>query len=183
MEKNYLFEIWKDINGYEGLYMVSNFGRVKSLSRTVEYYNGRHYYESKILKPTVGNHGYYNVSLCKDKKWKHHLVHRLVAEAFLPNPNGYKQVNHKDENKLNNHVDNLEWCTQQYNLAYGTGKKRMIEKHYHILLQYSLDGVFVKQWNSAREAERSFGNGKGHISRCCNGKEKQAYGYIWKYAS
>ena len=120
-------EVWKDIKNYEKLYQVSNLGRVKSLSRF--HYTGRgknngYVTKEKILKQDISNDYYYQVSLCKNGKKKKVYVHRLVAGTFLKNINNYPCVNHKDENKLNNCVDNLEFCTHYYNNNYGTKKKR-----------------------------------------------------------
>lgn len=111
-------EIWKDVKGYEGLYQVSNCGRIKSLPK--KRANGTNFYIQKeiIMSQQIKNKRYYGVCLVKDGICKNHLVHRLVAEAFLENPNLYDQVNHKDCNKLNNNVDNLEWCNQQMNLRH-----------------------------------------------------------------
>ena len=114
-------EIWKNIKGYEGLYQVSNLGRVKSLERKDNL--GRKVNE-KILKNRNATHGYIAVILSKDSNKKTYRVHRLVAEAFIPNPNKYLEVNHKDENKSNNRIDNLEWCDRKYNCNYGTFKER-----------------------------------------------------------
>ena len=114
-------EEWKDIKGYEGRYQVSNLGRVKSLN-----YNRTN--REKILSLNKHNkNGYYSVQLSKSNVCKRFLVHRLVAESFIDNPNNYKEVNHKDENKSNNCVSNLEWCDRKYNVNYGTTKERMIE--------------------------------------------------------
>lgn len=110
-------EIWKEIEGYEGKYEVSNLGNVRSLN-----YNGTG--EIKLLKQYICHNRYEQVNLYKNGKPKHHLVHRLVARAFIPNPNNYKEVNHKDENPANNNVNNLEWCTREYNNNYGTRNKR-----------------------------------------------------------
>ena len=113
-------EIWKTINGYEGLYEVSNLGRVRSLDRCVKYSNGQtHIHRGRILVPGISKTGYMQVCLCKNGKMKHPLVHRLVADAFLENPGNLPQINHKDENPSNNVVENLEWCTPDYNLHYG----------------------------------------------------------------
>ena len=114
-------EIWKDIQGYEGLYQVSNLGRVRSL-------NYKKTKTVKILKLTSNTKGYLQLILHKNGEISSRKVHRLVAEAFIPNPDGLPQVNHKDENKQNNCVDNLEWCTNYYNAWYGTKIDKMRKK-------------------------------------------------------
>lgn len=168
-------EIWKDIEGYEGLYQVSNMGKVKSVRRNI------------ILRQGITN-GYKKAALYKNKKgYKHFLIHRLVAIAFIPNPDNLPQINHKDENKTNNCVNNLEWCTQEYNQNYGTINIRKSQKqlnHKNIskpVLQYTLEGIFIKEWKSIRDIERMTGYDSSHISRCCRGKHAYAYGYLWKY--
>ena len=115
-------QIWKDIPGYEGLYQVSNTGRVRSLN-----YNRTG--ETKVLKQGTNKGGYKRVNLYKDGKFKIYFVHRLVALVFIPNPNNYPVINHKDENPKNNTVWNLEWCTQEYNINYGNCRKKMSEAH------------------------------------------------------
>lgn len=124
-------EIWKDIKGYEGLYQISNLGRVKNYERKVRIcrrgYEGLRIHKERIMKPSINNRGYAFVSLCKDGKYKTKFVHRMVAENFISNPNNYPCVNHKDENPLNNSIDNLEWCTYAYNNAYG-GRNERISK-------------------------------------------------------
>ena len=112
-------EIWKDIEGYEGLYQVSNFGRVKSLDRYV-LRNGNSLFVKGIVWSQLNNRGYLAVRLCNSGKYKNYLVHRLVACAFVENLNNYTEVNHIDENKHNNHFDNLEWCDRKYNVNYGS---------------------------------------------------------------
>ena len=121
-------EIWKDIEGYEGLYQVSNMGRVKSVERMK--WSGKCYYKApeRILKPRKNGGGYLVVMLSKNGKVKTCRVHRLVATAFIPNPNNLPQINHIDENKGNNHMENLEWCDSKYNNNYGTHNKRVSEK-------------------------------------------------------
>lgn len=120
-------EIWKDIVGYEGLYQVSNLGNVKRLKG----YKGRgkgYIVEEHLIKPSINSNGYQNVVLCKNGKTKTFTMHRLVAIAFLYNSDNLPQVNHKDENKLNNCVDNLEWCDSKYNNNYGTRNKKCSDK-------------------------------------------------------
>lgn len=164
-------EIWKDIAGYEGLYQVSNWGRVKSLWFSKE----------KILKGGRNNKGYLSVLLCKDGKIKRHLIHRLVAEAFIPNPLNLSEVNHKSEDKLDNRVENLEWCDHKYNNNYGTRNDRISEKLSKTVLQFSKTGEFIKEWESMIEIQRQLGYSQGNISNCCTGRCKSVYGYIWKY--
>ena len=120
----YLKEIWKDIKNYEGIYQVSNLGRVKSVARKVKYSRGSHsyyqYQQERFLSANHKSNGYLEYSLYKDSKRTHKYIHRLVADAFIDNPNNLPVVNHKDENKENNLADNLEWCTILYNNTYGT---------------------------------------------------------------
>lgn len=180
-------ELWKDIKGYEGLYQVSNLGNVRSLDRVIHCIDGTNrMYKGCIMKTTISINGYLNVSL---KHSKNYLVHRLVAQAFIPNIDNLPCVNHIDENKENNNVNNLEWCTISYNNKYGNGfiercinaRKGSILKTAKQVLQYSLDGKFIKEYYSAMEAARQNNCRQGGISECCNGKQKTAYGYVWKY--
>lgn len=158
-------EIFTDIYGYEGLYEVSNLGRIRSLN-----YKGTG--QEKILSPGFDKDGYLYVCLCKNGEKKRYFIHRLVAQAFLPNPNNYSQVNHKDENKLNNNVDNLEWCTAQYNSEYSLAKQ---------VGQYDLNGNLIAIWKSTMEIQRQLGFLNCNISSCCTGRIKTSHGYIWKY--
>lgn len=172
-------EEWRMIPGYDGLYMVSNLGRVKSLN-----YNKTG--EEKIMTPSVYTGGYLRVKLAKNKKRKLYLVHRLVAMAFIPNPDNLPYINHKDENPANNCADNLEWCTHEYNINYGTRiekvvKKTTNDKRSKRVVQYSLDGTAIKVWPSSHEIERQLGFRHGNITNCCRGRQNTAYGYIWQY--
>ena len=160
-------EIWRDIDGYNGMYQISNKGRVKSL------YNG----SERILKLWDNGRGYLRVYLTKENTSKYIRVHRLVARAFIPNPHNLPEVNHKDENKKNNYVENLEWCDRRYNVNYGSRNERVSKK----ILQYSKSGEFIREWQGAREVERVLGIDNSHINACCRGKQKSAYGFIWKY--
>lgn len=193
-------QIWKDIEGYEGLYQVSNTGRVRSL-------NYRCTGETKTIKPRTSKLGYKGVNLCKNGKCKSCYIHRLVALAFIPNPNNYPVVNHKDENPKNNTVENLEWCTQEYNNNYGTrneklskakkGKhhteetKRKISKGHKgknhpkakPILMSTLDGEFIRRFECVADANEFLDKDRQNknICKCARGEQKTAYGYIWKY--
>ena len=175
-------EIWKEIKGYPN-YMVSNCGRVKSL-------NYKRTGKEKILKPSKNKKGYLIVGLCKNGKRKVFLVHRLVAMAFIPNPNNYQQVNHKDENPQNNFVSNLEYCDVLYNNNYGTRNKRMADTKKgvpNIKLSKEVTQIdkytneIIKVFPSIMEVSRKLGYSQGNIACCCRGERKQAYGYIWRY--
>jgi len=174
-------EVWKDIAGYEGLYQVSNQGNVRSLDRVSAHsLSGKITLKGKDVAKSF-NGRYLFVNLTKEGKTKRLLIHRLVAEAFIPNQNGLPCVNHKDENKKNNVVGNLEWCTNQYNSNYGTCIERSREKKEKKVCQYDLNGNFIKEWKSLAEAERIGGFDHRGISRCATGQRKKAYGYIWRY--
>ena len=167
-------EIFKEIIGYEGLYWISNLGNVKS--------------KHKMLKPSINKDGYYCVSLSKKDKRKTFTLHRLIALHFIKNPDNLPQVNHKDENKLNNSIGNLEWCTLQYNHDYGTrnirtGKSQLNKRGSKVILQYDLQNNFIKEFPSVSEASRELCKPQANISRCANGFKNQAYGYKWKFKS
>lgn len=166
-------EIWKDIVGYEGLYQVSNFGRIKSFHKNKEY----------IKALTLNDHGYSIVNLNKNKKQKTFKVHRLVSKAFIPNPNNYLIINHIDGNKINNNVDNLEWCTQSYNASHGW-KNHLNKGSSKKVLQYDLQGNLVGEFISSSDASRVLHINGGDIRSCCLSlyNHKTAGGYIWKYA-
>ena len=168
-------EYWKPVVGYEGLYEVSNWGRVKSLK----------FGKERILKQNQCMNGYYYVGLSKNGILKRYSVHRLVAEAFIPNLDNLPQVNHKDENKLNNVVSNLEWCTYKYNNCYGTRLERVRDKQINgkkskPVLQYDLEGNFIKEWKSTRECDRN-GFRQSNVAACCRGELKTYKGSIWKF--
>ena len=172
-------EIWKDIKGYEGQYQVSNFGNIRSLDRLV-YQQGRmQNYQGGSMNSFLNNSGYYTIRLSKDNHKKDFLVHRLVAEAFLPNPYNLPCINHKDEDPLNNHVDNLEWCTREYNTNYGTATLRRALKMGHRLAQYDKNGNFITSYYSIREAERKTGIKWQSIGSCINGNGYTAGGFRW----
>ena len=151
-------EVWKDVEGYEGVYQVSNLGRVKSL-QTMKYSHIKKcaipVMREKILKPYFNTKKYLLVDLKNNGKRKTQNVHRLVAKAFIPNTDNLPQVNHKDENKQNNCVENLEWCTNQYNTTYGTAKQRMAEKRKKKVIQLSASGEVINKWDSIAEASKA----------------------------
>lgn len=183
-------EVWKDIAGYEGLYQVSNYGRIKSLKRKVYAGRGRMRWQyGKILSENKTNgNGYKIVSLNKEGKSKNKYIHRLVAETFLKNPNNYKYINHKDQNILNNNVENLEFCTAQYNCTYNNAHIKRGLKFRNNLLNskkiYQLDeeNNIIKEYPSSAEAGRQLGVTGSSISACLRGLQKHSAGYKWKYA-
>lgn len=181
-------EVWKDIPDYEGLYQASNLGNIKSLQRTMPNSGAYGKYftvKEKILKPHLHNNGYCSVKLSKYGKINRVTVHKLIATLFVANPHNYSIINHKDENKSNNKADNLEWCTAKYNCNYGTRNERLRIINTLVggkkVLQYSLDGDFVKEYSSISEASRKTGVYVRSISSVCNGRGKTAGGYIWKF--
>ena len=173
--------MWKDIKNYEGLYKVNEKGEIKSLPKYRKHSRVNNYYytKEKIMHPSFDKDGYLMTRLVKDGKYTVVRVHRIVAETFIPNPNNLPIVNHKDENKCNNCVDNLEWVTQKENVNYGTRTERQIKSQSLQVLQIK-DGKVIAEFSSLNEAARSLGkrNG-GAISSCVNGITKTAYGYKW----
>lgn len=181
-------EIWKPIKNYEGLYEISSYGDVKSLPKKVKVgikNNDFAMRKERILKLENRKDGYKKVTLSNNKKNKNYFVHRLVAEAFIDNPYNYKYVNHKDENKANNNVNNLEWCSFKYNINYGTRNERASKSlkgnGAKAVYQYDYNGNFIKKWNSSVEIERELGYNATNICACCRGKYKRMYNSIWKY--
>lgn len=157
-------EIWKDIDGFDGYYQISNMGNVRNKYR--------------LMKQYKNSRGYYRICL----NHKFYLVHRLVAKHFVDNPNSLPMVNHIDEVKTNNKAENLEWCTNEYNINYGTARERLIAKlNKKPVIQISPDGT-RRAWDSARQVERELGYSHNNISRCCKGYYKTAYGCRWEYA-
>lgn len=195
-------EVWRDIPGWEGFYQASNRGRFKSFDRNIRQNGFNVFYLGKwkggIMKTQKNRCGYLIVSFSNGIERKTLLAHRLIAKTFLPNPDNLPQVNHKDENKTNNYIhinpdgtvnpelSNLEWCTLKYNYAWGTRNERIGKtitngKTSKPVLQYTLDGEFVKEYPSQAEVERQTGFFQASISSCCRGKLKNAYGYLWKF--
>lgn len=166
-----MMEVYKDIKGYEGLYQISNLGNVKSLKTGKE----------KIMKPFLQRKGYYLIEIRKDNVSKTFAVHRLVAETFISNPDNLPQVNHINENKTDNRVENLEWCSVGYNNNYGTRNKRISEKKKKEVFQFDKNMILLRTWESIKLIQEELGFDNTCISRCCNKQVKSSYGYIWRY--
>ena len=173
-------EIWKDIKEYEGKYQVSSLGRIKSLYR----WNGKAFYSREhIIKSYINKNGYVYIALMKNNKNKNCRLHRLVADAFIPNPENKPQVNHIDGDKTNNRVDNLEWCTQSENEihAYNNGLANNDNQKIK-LIQYDIQGNLLNVYNSLKEASDKTGVNISKISHCINNKYKyrnKKEKYIW----
>lgn len=167
-------EIWKDIDGYEGLYRVSSHGDVISVR------------SGNLMTPAVDKYGYFNVCLTKDGRSVSRKVHRLVAQAFIENPLNKEQVNHIDENKANNSVSNLEWATARENTNHGTRNVRMGLSKRNTncteVMQLDLCGNPIRKWSSFNEVYRQNGYDTGLLVKVCQGKKQTAYGYKWRYA-
>ena len=161
-----IYEIWKPIKGYEGLYLISNLGRIKSLDRTV--------YQ-------LHKDGYARVGLHKNGEMKTYSVHRLVGEHFLEKKPGKDYINHLDCNKANNNVNNLEWCTQSENIQYAYDNRTKIPPHQKKVSQYDMTGNLIQVWESMAEAARSLGLQQPNISKVCLGKRSQTGGYKWAF--
>ena len=188
---NVIGECWKPIKGFP-TYLISNRGRVWSLNRDEKwgkYYRTR---QGRFLMPRLGNQGYLYVGLCRNGRVYTKKIHRLVAENFIPNPYGYSVVNHRDEDRTNNDVNNLEWCTTTYNVTYGgaIGKRQgsLINSGWSkSVCKYTKDGILLAKFVSISEAARSvlstqtLDGVRGAICSCCRGKRKSYCGFIWKY--
>jgi hypothetical protein len=191
-------EEWRDITGYEGKYQVSNLGRVKSLSRITKNGSTEYRRKEKILKLHLDKKGYLRTRIYGDDiKGITVKIHRLVADTFIPNPNNLPTVNHLDEIKNNNFVENLEWCSYRENNTYGTATQRRIENtdwnkvsknktkpNFNAripILQFDLSGKLIKEWDSGTEIKNKLGFSSGNIASCCNGKYKTAYKHKWCY--
>ena len=160
-------KLMKDIKGYEGLYGITSCGKVWSYRR------------KKFLTPgDDGRGGYLYVALIRDGEKKWYRVHRLVAEAYIPNTDNLPQVNHRDENKTNNCLQNLEWCDASYNTNYGTRNEKVSNSRKKPILQYTLDGNFIREWECANDVGKEI---QSNIVSCLKGRKKSAYGYKWFY--
>ena len=177
-------EIWKDIDDFDGFYMVSNHGRIKSIERVVIRVN-RHgtttnqFVPTKILKPSYDKDGYLTLSLSKNGKADTYRVHRLVAKHFIPNLDNKPEVNHIDETKSNNRVENLEWCTNIENIRHGTGILRRQLANIRPVIQYDLEGNFIRQWQNYYDAADNHGVSFKAISSAVVNKRCSA-GFQWR---
>lgn len=181
-------EEWKDVVGFEGLYQVSNKGRVRSIDRVIIRCNGTLLPLTGKILPQYKKRGNswlprLQVNLSKNGKAYSKLVHRLVAEAFLPNPQEYETVNHKDENPLNNNLDNLEWCTNAYNHNYGTRNKRHAESLEKSIDMFDSNGNYIKTFTSIKNAALEIDGDPSCIAKVCKGKYKHHKGFIFKYTN
>lgn len=174
-------EKWKPVKGYEELYEVSSMGRVRSLDR---YDSLGRLHVGRILRPKKNKNGYLECNLFDGGSGRTFRVHKLVAVAFIPNPDKHPQVNHIDEDKTNNVVENLEWCSAKYNTNYGSARKRNLDGQKCIKVeQFTKDGTKVAEYYSMKEAGRCTGIHDACISKVVSGKTKQAGGYIWRKAT
>ena len=187
--EDYPNEVWKDIEGFDNRYMVSNLGRVKTIGFTYTLYGKLQIKPDHILRTISRKDGYCKINLGGYGKQKTLNLHRLVATAFVPNPNNYPIINHKDENPTNNCSDNLEWCTYKYNNNYGTFKEKhsIAFKNYpkfsKPIIQMTLEGKYIQEFPSIAEAARQLGVNYVNISDYLNNQNKRnhAYGYKWKF--
>lgn len=180
-------EIWKDINGYESIYQVSNLGNIRCL-----HFGNKNSNVIKNLKASFNNAGYLKIELHKDGKRKMFYVHRIVANAFIPNPNNLPQINHIDGDKTNNKISNLEWVTSKENINHAisnnlatmnhmSGRKGKLHPNSKPILQYDISGIFICEWYGIAEASRNTGISESAISNCLNNHHKSSGGFIWKF--
>jgi len=174
-------EIWKDIDGFEGLYQVSNYGRVRSITRIVKKWDGERTVNGIVLKQAKNTKGYCFVQLYKNGIGKNAVIHRLVAQAFIPNPQGLPQVNHKDENKDNNTALNLEWCDGIYNARYGTRNSRVSQKKSKAIIVLDRDGNEVGRFDSLSSASKFIGRSKPVICGYIKRGDISPLGLLFKY--
>lgn len=174
-------EIWKDIEGYEGLYQISDKGRIKSLQRISKFGKNKKILKERIMTQKVTRFGYHTIRLSKNGKKNDYSVHRLVAKAFIENTNNLPQVNHKDENKDNNCIENLEWCSSSYNINYGNRNRKVSKKISQKVAKLGLDGKVIKIYNSMTEAQEENDIWHSGIGLCCRKLRETAGGFKWEY--
>ena len=182
-----MIEKWLPVVGYEGYYEVSNMGKIKSLNRIIMRKNGHSQtIRERGIKPSIDKEtGYYKVALCKNGQQISYCVHRLVALSFIPNPYNLPYINHKDENKLNNNVNNLEWCTPTHNANWGTSRKRQSQTRSTPIIMCDLKTHKpIREFLNPRVATEELGlnaSSFGNIYQVLYGQRTSAYGYWWKY--
>lgn len=183
----FIEEVWKPVKGYEGIYEVSNIGRVKSCERIVTRSNGRKInFPEKIMKPSINHKGYEVIDLRKNGKRECGFVHRLVGKAFIKNPDNKKQINHKNGVKRDNNVDNLEWVTNKENVIHAyknnlNNNRNAIESRKRKVDQLTLENEFIKSYNSIEEAIKV--TKINNISAVCRGCRNKAGGFKWRYST
>ena len=182
-------EIWKDIKGYEGLYQVSNLGRVRSLDR----YVGNYLFKGKIMKENLNSRGYLRLHLSMNNKQKEHKIHKLVAEAFIDNPDKLTEVNHINGIKTDNKVSNLEWCTHKENMLHAfynlkhqaivskNTRRKNSENRQKKVANYAIKIEKIEVYDSIEQAAENNNICRSSIGKCCQGKQKQAGGFVWKW--
>lgn len=183
-------EIWKDINGYEGIYKISSYGRVMSLERNVKCpLNGVRHIQSRIISNNIDKKGYHYTHLIKNGTRNRMAIHRLVALAFIPNPYNYPQIDHIDTNPSNNHISNLRWCTSsmnQMNPLTRTKRSLIMQGRFNgkcsTPIVKLLNGVLIEKYPSIAEANRE-GFQQQNIMKCCKGMRKTHAGFEWMYLS
>lgn len=181
--KGEIMEEWKPVRGFEEYYEVSNWGKIRSLDRTIVFKDGRKrkFYGKILTISAQNNSGYNTVGLHIKGKSKTFLLHRIVAEAFVPNPLGLDEVNHKDENKRNNTASNLEWCTHAENVNHGNEIERGADKQRRSFRQLDLNGNLIRVWKGFKQMQRETGFQRKSVYDCCVGKRGSYKGYKWEY--
>lgn len=180
----YRVEEWKPIEWLQNIYEVSNEGRVRSIDRIEKMKNGvMRPRKGRVLCQKTALSGYKSVHISINGKAKDYLTHRLVALAFIPNPDSLPCINHKDNNKANNRVENLEWCTHQYNISYKGNRDRAVAtRGCRKVKKFSKDGVFIEEYRSCCAASRANGLSNGNLHETLHNKQKTCGGFIWKYS-
>lgn len=176
-----MIDEWRDVVGFEGLYLVSSRGEIKSVERRKSNNGGTQFVNERVRVLTPDKDGYLKVCLSKNGRHYVKSVHRLVAEAFIPNPYDLPVINHINEDKQDNRVENLEWCTVQYNTMHGTGRIRTAMKQGRAVVQLNMDGNVIDEFYSMGVASKTTGIPQPNIFKVCNGERNTAGGYKWRY--